>query len=143
MSTTKLRAVKMHKGITTRKKVMQLRCELTAEEQRVKGLDLAQQEKAVYDAESEAKKSANEWKEKIQLLSRKLTTSAQILRDGYEWRPIECDEIYDYANGTVRTKRNDTGATVDERPMIAEERQTTFMVDEEEVASTEPPTATR
>lgn len=131
---TRLREVKVQKAIRTRKTVESLRCQLTPEEQRLKGLDLAQQEKAIYDKEQEKKRAAEAFKEEIELLTRTMTTSAQILRQGYEYRPIEVEEIYDYATGSVRKKRTDTGEIIDERAMTPEERQMTFVADAEEVA---------
>lgn len=130
----KLREVKVSKAVKTRKTVESLPCPLTAEEQRLKGLDLAQQEKAIYDKEMEKKKAAEAYKEEIELLTRTMTTCAQVLRQGFEYRQIEVDEVYDYATGTVRKRRTDTNEVIEERAMTAEERQMTFVADAEEVA---------
>jgi len=127
----KLREVKIEKAIRSRTKVESLRCDLTPDEQRVKGLDLAQQEKDIYDLNQQKKLSADDFKEKIELATRRMTGCAQVLRQGYEYRPIECEEIYDYSTGTVRLIRKDTRIIVHERPMQEVERQMTFVADAE------------
>lgn len=130
---SRLREVKIEKAVRVRKVVKELRCDLTPEEQRIKGQRLAHQEKEIYDLRHSAKKSAEDFKERIDLATRQMTGTASVLRNGYEYRAIECDEIHDYSTGTVRTKRTDSKETIDERPMNEQERQMTFMAEESEI----------
>lgn len=136
----RLREVKVE-TVRTRMTVESLRCDLTQEEQRVKGLDLAQQEKHVYDLNHAKKLAAEEFKEKIELATRRMTGCAQVLRDGYEYRPIECEEIYDFKSGLVRLMRKDTKSQVWERLMKDHERQMSFVADPIEPTPTTVPQA--
>ncbi len=55
-----------------------------------------------------------------------ISSLAERLNTGWEMRRTECEEDKDFSNGTVTIWRKDTGVSVEDRPMTAEERQQTL-----------------
>lgn len=80
-----------------------LRCRLTDEEHREKGVALA--------------RALNERNE---LEARRLEYD---VRDRSEERPVECEIVHNYEKSIVETVRTDTGEVVSTRPMLESERQ--------------------
>lgn len=134
---SKLRTVRTNHVVRHRKVVLELRCELTAEEQRLKGIQLADLDQKIA-AKQEQKKLQNELiTDELKDLSRQVAEIALEVRQGWEERQIPCLATYDYALAKVVTCREDTGQVVDERAMTEDERQTTFYTDEGEVLNYE------
>lgn len=73
--------------------------------------------------ETEKKEVAAQFAAEIKALQNELSALAACVRNGYEYRGIECDAILDYKNNAVNYVRQDTGETVRTRTMSAAERQ--------------------
>lgn len=130
----RLKTVKKVTGIRTKKTVHSLPCKLTHEEQRIKGLELAEQDHTLFLKQEERKKVVDGFKTEIEIIESNMTAMARVLRQGFEMRPIECREIYDYNVGIVQMVRLDTGEVVWDRQMNDDERQMTFTSEEDEVS---------
>lgn len=128
----RLKTVKKVTGIRSKKTVHSLPCKLTYEEQRIKGLELAEQDHLLFLKSEERKKVVDGFKTEIEIMENNMTAMARVLRQGFEMRPIECREIYDYNVGTVQLVRLDTAEVVSDRQMNDDERQMTFTSEEED-----------
>jgi hypothetical protein len=63
-----------------------------------------------------------------------ISSLAERFNTGWEMRRVECVELKDFNNGSVRVYRRDTGDLTEERPMSAEERQQTLPLEEKNEA---------
>ncbi len=127
----KLVEVGVARGVKSKKIQRSLRCELTHDEQRVKGLEMAEAVSVAGELEKEKAASAKDFKDKIESHLGRAGTLAQELRQGWVSRPVECEQIMDYKEGKVLIRRCDDKSTIEERAMTEEERQVTFFDDEE------------
>ena len=75
------------------------------------------------DLEVEKREVSADIKARIETTTRTRRDLAKKYRDGYEWRPIECEIDRDFEHGVVRVIRTDTGEEVEERKMTNAERQ--------------------
>lgn len=48
---------------------------------------------------------------------------ARVVREGREFRQVQCERVYNWTLGSVTDVRTDTGETIAERPMTEPERQ--------------------
>lgn len=87
---------------------------------------LARALEKVDDAEQRKETVDAELKGEIKAHAQQASVLAAKLRNGYEYRYIDCQESHDYDTGQVRTLRIDTGELVLERAMTPEERQVGF-----------------
>jgi hypothetical protein len=100
-----------------------LKVDLTEEEFRERSIHLARTLDKVEDLETEKKSVADRYKSRISELLSGLSSYRAAIRDGWEMRDVECDEMMDYENGIVKIVRTDTLEVVDERPITDAERQ--------------------
>ena len=127
----KLIEVGVARGVKRKKVQRSLRCELSYEEQRVKGLEMAEAVSLAREAEEDKTTKMKACKDLIESHLGHASALAQVLRQGYEVRPIECEQVMDYTVGKVIIQRSDTMETIDERAMTEEERQVSFFEEEE------------
>ena len=106
-----------------KKETRELKCVLTDEEILTysKGLAKKQQDKSQADMEKKA--AASFHKEKIERFESEINTVSRNVTNGYEFRDVECEWGYDWADGKARLYRNDTGELVDTRAISEYERQ--------------------
>ena len=74
----------------------------------------------------EKKLAASEWGAAIDDNEKKRKMISSQIRDGKEWTQVECRFERSMAKGTIRYFDLQTGELVNERDMIAEERQMTL-----------------
>lgn len=128
---SKTRHTRTNQVMRHRNVVLELRCDLTLEEQRLKGVQLAEQEHQVAEIENKMKLANEIANKQIKDLTTALSKNTQEIRQGWELRQVKCQMAYDYQRATVVTLRIDTGEVVDERAMNQDERQTTFYVEDD------------
>lgn len=127
----KLVEVGVARGVKRKTVQRTLRCDLTHEEQRIKGLEMAEALSSMRDVEK-AKADANKgYDEDIKSHKGRAAGLAQILRQGWETRGVECELVLDYQTSKVLVRRKDTKETVEERAMTEEERQVSFFDEDE------------
>jgi len=129
----KLIEVGVARGVKRKKVQRSLRCELSYEEQRTKGLEMAEAMSLLREVEEAKAAAMKGFKDTIDGHLGRAGALAQELRQGWVTRPIECEQVLDYTEGKVIIRRGDTMETIDERAMTEEERQVSFF-EEEEVA---------
>lgn len=74
----------------------------------------------------ERKAAMDGFKQRASLLAEEAHQLSGAVSKGYVVRPIECEEMRDYASGRVSTVRLDTGEVLNERAMTTDERQLGF-----------------
>ncbi len=100
-----------------------LRCKLSDEELRSKGEALAGSVDEKQKKKVEAKNAASIARAAIKSLDEKIRRLTRDYQDRSEERPVECREVVDVRRSQVNTVRQDTGETIESRPMSVEERQ--------------------
>lgn len=128
---SKTRQTRTNQVMRRRNVVLELRCDLTLEEQRLKGVQLAEQEHKIAELEDKMKLQNEIIKKEIKAITTALGENSQEIRQGWELRQVKCQMTYDYSRATVVTVRIDSGEVVDERAMNQDERQTTFYVEDD------------
>lgn len=128
----KLVEVGVARGVKTKTVQRNLKCDLTHEEQRVKGLEMAESMSMARDTEKEKADANKGYDEELKAHKGRAAGLAQILRQGWETRPVECEQVLDFKENKFIVRRKDTKETVEERALSEEERQVSFF-DEEEV----------
>lgn len=116
-------AAATERQIDLRKKNETLKCLLTADEIREAGENLARLISSIEDLESEKRSLMSDFKARIDSASAERDMLARKIGNRYEFRAVECEEIWDYDTKTVSVVRQDTGETVRERTMTADELQ--------------------
>lgn len=106
-----------------RKLVNSLRCNLTEDEIRQASDEMARRLADRDAAEGEFDSVKAQFKERIQRAETDVRSSARLIRDKYEMRMVECEEVMDWTDGMVYVTRKDTGEIIVNRRMYAEERQ--------------------
>lgn len=104
----------------------ELPCKLTEEERLTKGDECAAKLVEVRDLELEKAAQAKEMKAKISRASLRVAELKDEIRTRTEYRDVECSESRDDHTQCIVTRRLDTGAIVDSRPMNDHERQTSL-----------------
>ncbi len=113
---------------------------LSDDERRMKGSQLAQKIQEGDEIASALASVKSQYKAEGERVAKEITELARSLREGTEYRDVECEERFDFTAGRVSTVRLDTFETVETRPMKSEERQNKLF--EEEKAVSEAPAAT-
>ena len=119
------------------KVVKELRCALTDEELLARGQALARALEQMQKREADGKAFAANVKSDIEQYKKEGLRLTSHIAEKSEWRPVECNEIHDFAEGTVTMVRLDTGELISERRMWDEERQDELHLDEDD--SADPP----
>ena len=123
----------------TLKVVKELRCALTDEELLARGQALARALEQMQKREADGKAFAANVKSDIEQYKKEGLRLTSHIAEKSEWRPVECNEVHDFKEGTVSLIRLDTGEVISERRMWDEERQDELHLDEDE--SADPPAA--
>lgn len=100
-----------------------LKCVLTEEEIKESGAQLARRYSEISDLEDAKKSVMSDFKAKIDSASAEASGLARKIQNGYEFRNVDCEEIWDYDDKVVEVVRTDTGETIRSRVMKAEELQ--------------------
>ena len=100
-----------------------LKCLLTEKEIREAGSSLARQYSRVAELEDEKKSVTSDFKAKIDLATAEASILARMIQNGYEFRTVDCETIWDFDSKTVSVVRQDTGETISERTMTPDELQ--------------------
>lgn len=98
-------------------------CELTLDEQRERGAELAGAMTAERDLAAEKKEVLNNFKAREQQLAIKTGQLHQVVETRREFREVDCHEYHDYKAGKVYVVRDDLGTIPETRLMTASERQ--------------------
>lgn len=75
------------------------------------------------EIEDEKKAVASSYKKRADACTMMIRTLARKVKDGYEYRSVSCEMIFDRRSGEVHYYRLDTGEHVRSRQMTPEERQ--------------------
>ncbi len=100
-----------------------LQCLLTQEERLIRGEELAELMLTTHKLELEKKTFNDDIKQQLGQADERAQDVGRQLREGKEWRDIECREIPDYEHGQVDIVRMDTNEVIRSRRMRPEERQ--------------------
>jgi hypothetical protein len=95
----------------------------TEKEKRDIAEEMAKMTLLIEDLDAEKKAAMSSFKDKIDSASLAARVAAQKLRDGYEYRNIECEVVRDYEREEIHYVRTDTGETIESRKMEPAERQ--------------------
>lgn len=104
-------------------KPLPLRVALTPEEQRAKGLRLADLVREHTEMLAAHKEKRAEMKAEIESINAKVLDCRYDVSSCTEVRAVDCEVIADFGRGVVETIRIDTGAVVASRPINADDRQ--------------------
>lgn len=100
----------------------QLRCELSEDQLSAKAQALASSVEARKAMKAEKKRTNAHFNSEIKKLDERIDQLTRDYTDRSETRSVPCDQVFDERLGEVRIVRQDTNATIDSRPMTAEER---------------------
>jgi hypothetical protein len=103
-----------------------LQCLLSQEERLLRGEELAGLLLTTHKLELEKKTFCDEIKQRLNSAEERAQDVGRQLREGKEWRDVECKEVPDYEAGEVLTVRSDTNEVIRSRRMRPEERQQTM-----------------
>ncbi|NMW21414.1 MAG: hypothetical protein HKK67_07240 [Chlorobiaceae bacterium] len=103
--------------------MMEVKCHLTEEENIDKGRELADHVQIIESLQEEKRALAAAAKTKIDSHNLEAITLSLALRNGYEYRTLECRMVKNYTQRTVDIVRLDTGELVQTRPMEMGEAQ--------------------
>ena len=104
-------------------KTERLPCELTDDEVRAKGEQIAQLIGEIQDAEVAMKAQAEEAKDNIKGLKARTSALSSEVRTRREYRSVEVRESFDWGNRRVEVIRLDTGEVIRTRETTEAERQ--------------------
>lgn len=105
---------------------------LTDKEIREAGSSLAMLYAQISTLEDDKKTSASDFKARIDAASAQATVQSNLIRNGYDYKDIDCEEIWDYDEKVVSVVRLDTGEQIRSRIMTAKELQQGLFPDKEE-----------
>ena len=111
-----------------------LKVQLTNEEILLAAESLAKTLDELGALEDDKKSLAESFKAKITEAEARTTQYKAKVRDKYEWRPVDCEEVMDSETGTVVATRLDTKEIIEERSMTYDERQGSLFTEKEEEA---------
>jgi hypothetical protein len=106
-----------------------LKCILTEVEIKDAGAQLARRYSEISDLEDAKKSVMSDFKAKIDSATADASGLARKIQNGYEFRNIDCEEIWDYEDKVVEVVRTDTGEAIRTRPMKQEELQENLFVE--------------
>lgn len=108
--------------IAMKRVTVQVRFDLTDDQIRRKGLELARTNQEIVDAEVQKAAQVSHYKGVIEGLKTKECDVRQCINNGYEMRGVTCEEMYNLTTEQVDIVRLDTGETVSSRTPSNEER---------------------
>ena len=119
-------AKKDEKKLPTNKEVEQtktLKCLLTNEEQKQAAQALAANLDDLQRLENDLEAVKKNFKSQIAELEGSIGVNKGLVRDGWDYRKVNCVKFLNYKDGKVTVVRKDTGEFIEERDMYADERQ--------------------
>ena len=115
----------------TTKEVRILKCLLTQEEILQAGDDLATALDNLKQVQAEKDSVSKTFKAKEAELEANITAKQVLVRNKYDYRKVDCDNILDYETTECYVIRTDTNEEVIRRAMSEDEKQTTLPFDGE------------
>lgn len=100
-----------------------LKCELTEDEIKEYGAELARKYSEITDLEDQKKSITSDFKARIDAANSDAGILARKIQNGYEFRDVFCEIQYIDDEKVVQTVRQDTGEIIKTRPMTPEEMQ--------------------
>lgn len=107
----------------SRKEVRKLPCQLTPDEVRLRGIDLANSNTAYADLEDEKKRVVRDMGERLKAINSTIHELKDAVRHGVEVREVDCDVTIDRYLGKATITRTDSGEVVEVRPLTPREAQ--------------------
>lgn len=117
------RAMEHESRIIKKRGTERLKYEFTPEERQALGQQMAEAQEAINRADDELKTIREQFKAKIAEHEAIRDGCTSKIMSGYEMRNYAVERIYSFEANLVMTVRLDTGETVGERIMTADERQ--------------------
>ncbi len=108
-----------------------LKCQLTQDEVLQAGDDLATTLDNLSKLQVEKESVVKSFKAKEAELESQITSKQLLVRNKYDYRPVQCENVLDYTSLECIVTRLDTNAEVIRRALIEEEKQTTLPFDGE------------
>lgn len=106
-----------------------LKCQLTDAELLKAGRDLADSQQQMSELDSELKEMQQQIKSKIAREETRIGEITSMIRSGYTFRQVECEQTKDYTEGTITVVRLDLYEQVEKETMSNDERQTKLKLD--------------
>lgn len=110
--------------ITKMNVTRRLKCQLTDAELLQAGRDLADSQQQMSELDSELKEMQQQIKSKIAREETRIGEITSMIRSGYTFRQVDCEQTKDYTDGVITVYRNDTNELVETEKMSQDERQT-------------------
>jgi len=121
--------------MTDRKLVKrELAVTLTTAEIMEKAKDLAKLQQDKVAAEEQAKSAAATYKDRITMASARINILSRDISNGYEYREVDCEWLYDYKKGKKILIRTDTQETIKTEDITASERQEGLRLEDKKAA---------
>ena len=113
-----------------------LKCTLTEDEIKEIGRQQAAAVKMKRSLEYEFDTIKRDWKAKIGDQENMIHKCAELINDGFELRPVECEWSYNWEENRKDLTRKDTGEIIETLAITADERQL-WMDEQEEIKAKE------
>ena len=117
------KAIRVPPVVVETKETQTLKCELTEEEIRVAGQDLARTLDELESLNDKLKEIKADFKAQIEAREAASKVQRNLVRNKYDYRGVTCTRTMNYKAGTVVVVRDDTDSIVTSRKMSPEERQ--------------------
>lgn len=111
-----------------------LKVMLTQEELVGMGEAMAEASREKAEAESELTSVKKQIQGKIEMAQLAMNRAADLIRDKFQFRPVDCERVFDYTKGVVTEVRLDTNAEISKRSMTEEEKQMNLPLEERTLA---------
>jgi len=111
------------RAIETKKTSNPLRVLLADSEKLDTGAAVADGLANIGSLEAELATVRKQYQGKIQAAQAEVSSKSELLRNGYEIRPVACTLLQDFDTGLATETRNDTGKQVEQRQLRSEERE--------------------
>jgi len=106
-----------------------LKCKLSQEEILQAGEGMANAQKELLEIEDELASIKAQFKSKVECATALIKKNANLIRDKFQLRAVECQRVFDYDEGIVTEFRTDTGDAIASRPMTDDELQMEMEMD--------------
>lgn len=103
---------------------MYLKCTLTDKEKIERGFDLAHKHNEKLQLEADMKSARSQYQSRIDAVVGEISSLSNKIREGAEFRDVECVKAFDWTEKLVTTNRLDTLEIIETRTMRQEELQT-------------------
>ena len=109
--------------IETHTEIQSLKCLLTQDEIKQCGERMARAEGEKRDHETTLKSVVSQYKAEIDKSAAVISSEAEKIRSGYEFRPVDIKVEMDYSRGNIMKARTDTFEVLEDRKMTDYEAQ--------------------